>query len=126
MARTPEDPTTAEAGETPEVTVDGLAAARDAAALVVDVRSPEEYAGGHVPGAINVALEDVVESPTRFGDREVHMVCGGGGRSFRAASAVNEAGGRALSVSGGTRGWIASGRAVEEGSGTRAGRGDHR
>jgi rhodanese-related sulfurtransferase len=30
-------------------------------AIVIDLRKPKEFAEGHVPGAINVALKDVVE-----------------------------------------------------------------
>lgn len=109
MASTPEE------GTAPEETVEELATARDGGARVVDVRSPDEYARGHVPGAENVPLEDLVDRPDQFGDQEVHLVCGGGGRSFRAACAVTSAGGRAISVAGGTRGWTASGREVEHG-----------
>ena len=36
-------------------------AARPADALVLDVREPQEYAHGHVPGAINLPLERVQE-----------------------------------------------------------------
>lgn len=52
-------------------------------ALVVDVRSPGEFARGHVPGAINLPLEElrarVVELPR---DRACWLVCGVGQRAY--------------------------------------------
>ncbi|TNF61909.1 MAG: rhodanese-like domain-containing protein [Burkholderiales bacterium] len=32
---------------------------RDQGAVVVDVRSPEEFAGGHAPGAVNIPLNEL-------------------------------------------------------------------
>lgn len=101
---------------THEVSVEELAAARPQGAEVIDVRSPEEYARGHVPGAINIPIEDVLHSPERFNGESLHVICQGGGRSLRAAEAMNTAGAQAVSVSGGTSGWVESGRAVEGGA----------
>lgn len=51
-------------------------------ALVVDVREPDEFADGHVPGAINQPLSsfDPAALPHR-GDRKVVLNCLGGKRS---------------------------------------------
>ncbi|HEX5366196.1 MAG TPA: rhodanese-like domain-containing protein [Acidimicrobiales bacterium] len=38
------------------ITLDGLVAARDAGAVVLDTRSPEDFARGHVVGSVNVGL----------------------------------------------------------------------
>ncbi len=51
---------------------------RDGLVTIVDVRPPEEYAAGHVPGAINVplsALDDTLASLPR--EREVVAYCRG-------------------------------------------------
>ncbi|ASU80795.1 rhodanese-like domain-containing protein [Actinopolyspora erythraea] len=101
--------------ESIEVTVEDLAAARDAGAEVLDVRSPEEYARGHVPGARNIPLEQVLRAPGEFPDG-VRVVCQSGGRSLRAAQALREAGVDAVSVSGGTAAWVESGRNTEGGA----------
>lgn len=80
---------------------------------MVDVREPEEYAAGHVPGAVNVPLADVLAAPERFAGEECYVICRSGGRSLKAAEAMNAAGGRVVSVSGGTSGWIEAGHEVE-------------
>jgi rhodanese-related sulfurtransferase len=97
-----------------ETSVDELAASGWTPGRLVDVRSPEEFADGHVPGALNVPLDDVLAEPDRFGADPVQMICRSGGRSaMAAAAAVEQAGTPAVSVAGGTSAWIASGRAVD-------------
>lgn len=101
--------------EPPEVTVEDLARARAEGAHVVDVRSPEEYARGHVPGARNVPLERVLDHPGEFEDG-VQVLCQSGGRSLKATRALRQAGVSAVSVSGGTAAWVESGREIEGGN----------
>ena len=83
-------------------------------ALVVDVREPWEYAGGHVPGARPVPLAAV---PARIGDlpsdRPVYLVCAVGGRSGQAAAYLARLGLDAVNVEGGTDEWVAAGYPVE-------------
>lgn len=102
--------------QTPEVGVDVFAGMWRRGTRLVDVRSPEEYAAEHVPGAENVPLEDVLASPQRFAGEELYVICRSGGRSLRAAEAVNAAGARAVSVVGGTAGWIDAGHQIERGA----------
>ena len=101
-----------------ETTVDDLAAARDAGEVtLVDVRNPDEYAAGHVPGARPIPLselEDRLDEIPREGP--VHTICQGGGRSAQAAELLTGHGVDAVSVAGGTQGWITSGREVSTGS----------
>ncbi len=103
-------------GQVPEVGVEALAEAWRRGVRLIDVRSPEEFAEGHVPGAVNVPLEEVLASPQRFAGEELHVICRSGGRSLRAAEAVNAAGARSASVSGGTSAWIEAGHEVERGA----------
>jgi rhodanese-related sulfurtransferase len=99
-----------------EISVAELAERLDASAVVVDVRQPEEYLGGHVPGAVLIPLNDV---PDRYGelptDREVLVVCRSGGRSYVASEFLVANGVQAVNVAGGTLAWIESGREVVEG-----------
>ncbi|MCG1004544.1 MULTISPECIES: sulfurtransferase [Halobacterium] len=44
---------------------DVLAATDDPDAVVVDTREPEEYAEGHIPGAVNLDWKEVVDDETR-------------------------------------------------------------
>ena len=56
----------------------------DEGALVVDVRNPEEFSQGHVPGAINIPLSRLPESlGARVSDKTQVLLlhCLGGGRS---------------------------------------------
>lgn len=100
----------------PEVDVDQLDAARAEGAPVIDVRQPEEYDAGHVPGARLIPLSEVgmrlAEVPT---DATVYVICLSGSRSLRATEFLRAKGVDALSVSGGTKAWIESGRTVVRG-----------
>ncbi len=52
---------------------------------VFDVRTPEEYAAGHVPGAVNLPVDTIAGNPPAVskGDRIV-VYCRSGARSARA------------------------------------------
>jgi rhodanese-related sulfurtransferase len=96
-------------------------AARDwlrehAQALVVDVREPSEYVGGHVPGAVSIPQADLA---TRLGelprDRELLVVCAGGNRSLRAATFLRQVGfEQVTNLAGGTNGWREAGHPLED------------
>lgn len=103
-------------GQTPELGVDVFAEVWRRGTRLVDVRSPEEYASEHVPGAENVPLEDVLASPEWFEGEELYVICRSGRRSLTAAEAMNAAGARAVSVSGGTSEWIDAGNEIERGA----------
>jgi rhodanese-related sulfurtransferase len=97
-----------------ETSVDDLAAAHDAGEVtLIDVRNPDEYAEGHIPGAHLIPLPELAdrlaEVPT---ERQVHVVCQSGGRSAQGAELLGQHGINAVSVTGGTKDWIASGRAT--------------
>ncbi|MBS0156823.1 MAG: hypothetical protein JSS38_19740 [Nitrospira sp.] len=70
------------------------------AALIIDVREPEEYAAGHVPGAINIP-RGVIDSQiwTHIGSREkadlerpIVLQCQAGRRATLAAQTLGELG----------------------------------
>ena len=84
---------------------------RDADARVLDVRRANEYAGGHVPGAINIPLHELQR---RIGevDAPCAVICAGGYRSSAAASILARHGLQAVNVVGGTAAWIREGYAV--------------
>ncbi|HEY8369269.1 MAG TPA: MBL fold metallo-hydrolase, partial [Thermodesulfobacteriota bacterium] len=78
---------------------------------VVDVRRPGEYAGGHVPGAINVPLETFEAGVGRLDrGRRVVVVCEGGYRSATACSLLKRHGFEDVAdTPGGTRAWAVAG-----------------
>jgi thiosulfate/3-mercaptopyruvate sulfurtransferase len=51
--------------ESPLVDTRDVAAAVEGDAVLVDTRAPEEYAAGHIPGAVNVDWRDLVDDDTR-------------------------------------------------------------
>lgn len=102
-----------------EVSVEALETAMAAGARVVDVREIDEYCGGHVPGAVLVALATVSDHIDVFrcagGQPSTHVICAAGARSMRACEFLAEHGISVVNVAGGTRAWVASGRPVVTG-----------
>ena len=97
-----------------EITVGELEQRLAAGARLVDVREPDEYANGHVPGAISVPLATVPEHLEAFGgDAATLVICQVGGRSLRACEFLDEQGIEAINVAGGTGAWSASGRELD-------------
>jgi len=63
-------------------------------ALLLDVRSEAEYARGHLPGALNIPVQELAERTAEVGKagREVVVYCRSGMRSARAARLLSDAG----------------------------------
>lgn len=75
---------------------------------VVDVRSPEEYASGHLPDAVNIPLDCLLLKARGWSKRQrIITVCAkGGGRSAQAAQLLRDIGfGKTWWLCGGTFGW---------------------
>lgn len=102
---------------TPEIDVTELAARRERGSFLLDVRQPDEYETGHVPGAVLIPLDQLPARQDEVpADQEVLVICRSGGRSAAAVEALNRAGYRATNVAGGTLAWIDAGLPVVEGS----------
>lgn len=99
-----------------EVDLHEFASAYAAGAVVLDVRNPDEYEAGHVPGAKLIPLPQlgVRQDEIPEGD-PVYVICATGMRSLTAAKAMVQAGYRAVSVAGGTKGWIEQGHSFDLG-----------
>lgn len=100
-----------------EIDVAQLAAARADGAVVVDVREPEEYLAGHVPGARLIPLGELtarVGELPRHG--RLHLICASGNRSLQAARWLASAGYDAVSVAGGTKAWAEAGQPILTGA----------
>ncbi|WP_371573986.1 rhodanese-like domain-containing protein [Streptomyces sp. NBC_01314] len=95
------------------------ARARLSELTVVDVRTPGEYASGHVPGALNVPLDQLERAlPTLKGsDAELLVVCRSGVRSQKACALLAEHGVTAADLTGGTNAWTAGGHELHRPSG---------
>ena len=88
----------------------------DGSILLVDCREPNEYAAGHIPGAMLNPLQkfDPAALPKAEGKRVV-LSCRAGGRSLKALE-LAQAAGRTDVVAhypGGMQGWQAAGGPVE-------------
>ncbi len=82
--------------------------ARGEPLFILDVRTPEEFAGWHIPGAVNIPVDAVEADPEALAlpaDRPVITVCAHGNRSARAAAALRARGIEAWSLAGGMVGW---------------------
>ncbi|MBK7950917.1 MAG: rhodanese-like domain-containing protein [Deltaproteobacteria bacterium] len=86
--------------------------------LVLDVRTPEEYAAGHVPNAINIphdALESHLAELESRKDGPVVVYCKSGRRAGMAAEALTQAGfTNLLHLTGDMEAWSAAGLPVEK------------
>ena len=74
---------------------------------IVDVRETDEYARGHIPGAVNFPLSDLGSDFTQLDkNTDYYLVCQSGGRSAMAAEFLSEQGFRVTNVMGGTGSWM--------------------
>lgn len=63
--------------------------------LILDVRSEGEYLGGHIPGAVNKSLPEMVKKADELKkvcDKPVLVYCGSGGRSPKPATLLEKLG----------------------------------
>ena len=86
---------------------------------LIDVREPNEFRDGHLPGARLIPLSTI---PTRVSEvddeKPILFVCGVGQRSALAAEYAAAAGkGNLYNLDGGTEGWIRAGLPTEAGTG---------
>jgi rhodanese-related sulfurtransferase len=93
-------------------TLSGWIAANEA--LVIDVREPAEFAGGHIPGSLSVPMSKLgsIDLPPA-GARKLVLVCASGRRSEMSCGTVAaKTGGTVHSLTGGLAAWRQSGGAV--------------
>jgi rhodanese-related sulfurtransferase len=83
--------------------------------LLIDVRTPSEYHGLHLQGAINLPLENLtpeqVRSRCNSSQKRIYVVCQSGGRSAKACQQLSDAGIGVVNVNGGTTACLAEGLA---------------
>jgi rhodanese-related sulfurtransferase len=96
-----------------EVTINDLEQAIARSEFVVDVREAWEFEDGHVPNARHIALNTIPDNLASVPrDQKIWVICQAGGRSMTAANYLEAQGYDAVSVAGGTGGWIGAGKAV--------------
>jgi rhodanese-related sulfurtransferase len=94
-------------GEHPQVSAEELPAGDragegDGHAVLLDVRTPGEFAAGHIPGAVNVPVDEL---RSRLGelprDRPLAVYCQVGQRGYLATRILRQAGFQAANLGGG-------------------------
>lgn len=86
------------------------------APLIIDVRQPEEYGAGHIPGAMLIPLNKLdAQIGTLPKDREIVCVCRSGARSGSAAAKLVNTGLKAYNMSGGMITWQHLGLPLKKG-----------
>ncbi|MBL3600596.1 MAG: metalloregulator ArsR/SmtB family transcription factor [gamma proteobacterium endosymbiont of Lamellibrachia anaximandri] len=89
---------------------------RDGLVTVLDVRPPEEYAAGHLPGAINIPLAELEQQLDEFDpSQEIVAYCRGPHcvLAFDAVAKLRERGVKARRLDGGLPEWRLEGFPVE-------------
>jgi NADPH-dependent 2,4-dienoyl-CoA reductase/sulfur reductase-like enzyme/rhodanese-related sulfurtransferase len=74
----------------------------------VDVRTPQEFAVGSLPGAVNIPIDELRERFGELDDVETIVNCEVGQRGHAATLLLNELGLRALNLDGGFKTWHSS------------------
>lgn len=105
----------AAAGSRKDVDLAALEQALGEGALLIDVRTPGEWAGGHVPGAVHTPMPVATDDPilVKHGkDTPIYVICESGGRSGRVADQLAGAGYDVRNVTGGTGAWRSAGKPI--------------
>jgi rhodanese-related sulfurtransferase len=88
-------------------------------AVLLDVREPDEWAAGHIEGAVHVPMSEI---PTRTGeldtDADLVVVCKVGGRSAQVTAWLTRQGFRASNLEGGMLAWAVAHRPMISDTGT--------
>jgi len=87
--------------------------------VLVDVRTAEEYAAGHIPGSVHIPVDELRD---RLGelprDKEIWVYCQVGQRGYYASRILAQKGFRVKNLSGGYRSYVIARRVP---AGTRSG-----
>ncbi len=99
----------------PSVEIDGVPDPLPEDLVVLDVREDDEWAAGHIDGAVHIPL---MELPARLGEfveleaPQTLVVCKAGGRSARAVAYLAQQGYDVVNLVDGMMGWERAGRAM--------------
>ncbi len=84
--------------------------------FLLDVRQPEEYREGHIPGATLIPLGELQQRLQELPrDRQIICVCHSGNRSSSATRLLASAGYDAINLRGGMIDWTNQGLAIKKG-----------
>jgi rhodanese-related sulfurtransferase len=100
------------------VSVAEAAALRDAGAFILDVREPDEWAGGHIPDATLIPLGELASRVDELErNQSIVVVCRSGNRSAQGRDILLAAGFPSVtSLDGGMTDWASAGMPIETGA----------
>lgn len=81
--------------EEQDITLDELKQFQNEGAIVIDVRSPQEYREGHIDGAISIPEYEIkkkIENIVLDKDKNIVVYCSSGGRSKKAQKVLKKLG----------------------------------
>jgi len=88
------------------------------APLILDVRSPKEYAEGHIPGSVNIPYDQLADHLSELHAAktdEIVVHCASGYRAGKAEKVLHEAGySDVRDLDGHMNGWKAGGYPIEK------------
>jgi rhodanese-related sulfurtransferase len=109
---------TADANGVPTENVDAARGDIAKGALVLDVRKDDEWGAGRVADSMHIPLAEVQDRVAELPKgRMIVTVCKDGGRSYKAAYALRQAGYNAVNLDGGLTAWVAAGLPVVDATG---------
>lgn len=78
--------------------------------LLLDVRTPEEFATGHIQGAVNIPVQSLESRLSEVpDDQPIVVYCRSGNRSAQASQILVQAGYNGIYDLGGVNDWVAQG-----------------
>ena len=95
-------------GDHPQINLeDALTAAGKGEVFLLDVRSPTEYTGGHIPGATNISIDELRDRLSELPkDREILAYCQVGMRGYLATRILMQNGFQVRNIGGGYRTYL--------------------
>jgi NADPH-dependent 2,4-dienoyl-CoA reductase/sulfur reductase-like enzyme/rhodanese-related sulfurtransferase len=101
-------------GTTPTLQWHELEAARAAGAQVIDVRSPHEHGAGHIPGTINIPVDELRDRLGEVQLEDVVVYCAVGQRGHIATQILKANSAKVRNLDGGYSTWSVAERAVSQ------------
>ena len=95
-------------GTTPTLQWHELEAARAAGAQVIDVRSPHEHGAGHIPGTLNIPVDNLRDRLSEVQLENVVVYCAVGQRGHIATQILKAHGAKVRNLDGGYSTWSAA------------------
>lgn len=88
----------------PSISTTDLAERLKEKPILLDVRTPNEYRSGHIPGAKNQPLDKINNYRPKT-ENPIYVICQSGMRSKQAARALKKQGYTVVNVAGGMNRW---------------------